>query len=109
MKKNVLRIVIVLTLVLNMCFLAFAAERKPRAFDAYAAPVFTLRNVIIYDNIEIMSARDDSRVVLYSGPEVNESTVITSSSQGYINWYVPTSGYYTLTWTDSWGGGWYSY
>ena len=133
MKKTCLRIIIVLALTLSTTIMAFAEERKPKAFDAYAAqyyeqiqgkdgeerkpkafdayaaPVFTLDNVIIYDNIEIMSVKSDARLVLYSGPEVDESTVITSSSQGYINWYVPVSGYYTLTWTDSWGGGWYSY
>ncbi len=109
MKKIGLRIIIVFTLALSLSITAFAADRQPKAFDAYAAPVFTLNNVIIYDNIEIMSVKSDSRMVLYSGPEVNESAVITSSSQGYINWYVPVSGYYTLTWTDSWGGGWYSY
>lgn len=120
MKKTSLKIILVLILVLCTSVITFAAPRqdlgllvptgrKERAFDAYAASPFTLRRVIIYDNIEIMSVMSDSRVVLYSGPEVNESTVITSSNEGYINWNVPVSDYYTLTWTDTWGGGWYSY
>lgn len=119
MKKARLTVILVLALVLCSGMTAFAAPRpRPdtlvptgleRAFDAYAASPFTIKNVRIYDNIEIMSVKNDSRVVLYSGPEVNESTVITSSNSGYINWYVPVAGYYTLTWTDTWGGGWYSY
>lgn len=119
MKKSILRIILVLTLSLSTSITAFASRqpstgtsptgRQTRGFDAYAAPVFTLRNVIIYDNIEIQSAMSDARIVLYSGPEVNEATVITSSSKGYINWYVPVSGRYSLTWTDTWGGGWYWY
>lgn len=120
MKKTKLTIILVLALVLCTGITAFAAPRsrpdtlvptslRERAFDAYAASPFTIKNVIIYDNIEITSVKSNSRIVLYSGPEVNESTVITSSNNGYINWYVPVSGYYTLTWTDTWGGGWYSY
>lgn len=81
-----------------------------RAFDAYASKVFTLKNVLIYDYIEIASAHEpDARLVLYSGPEVNESTVIMSSNEGRIKYNVPVAGRYTLTWTDTWGGGWYWY
>lgn len=108
MKKSVLRIILVFALVLTTGMTAFAG-RQPRGSGAYAAPEFTLHNVIIYDNIEIISVMTDARIVLYSGPEVNESTVITSSSKGHINWFVPVSTRYTLTWTDTWGGGWYWY
>ena len=94
---------------LGMSMTTFGSEIQPREFSSYAAPVFTIRNALIYDNIEIRSVRTNARVVLYSGPEVNESTVIMASSQGYIIYNVPVAARYTLTWTDSWGGGWYWY
>ncbi len=103
MKKCIIGIILVFTLVLGTGITAFAE------FGAYAAPVFTLRNVMLYDYIEIKSVMDNSRIVLYSGPEVNESTVITSSSRGHIIYNVTYPGRYTLTWTDTWGGGWYWY
>lgn len=109
MKKCMVGTILAFMLVLCMSVAVFGSQIQPREYAAYAAPVFTIRNALIYDNIEINSARTNARVVLYSGPEVNESTVIMASSQGYINYYVPVSGRYTLTWTDSWGGGWYSY
>ena len=115
MRKCILGSVFTFAFVLGSAIVALGSQPQPenkpqpKAFDAYASSPFTLDNVLIYDNIEITSVKKDARIVLYSGPEVDESTVITSSSQGYINYNVPVSGRYTLTCTDTWGGGWYSY